>query len=243
MAGGRTPSAGALLQSWRKARQLSQLALAARAEVSSRHLSFVETGRARPSREMVLRLAGALDVPLRDRNALLLTAGFAPVYAESRMEAPALAAVRGALEAILRQQEPFPALVMNRSWDILAQNEAASRFYRFLLGERAAAGRANVLRLMFHPEAVRPFVTNWEAVAQSLVQRAHRESLGGVPDVRTQELLAELLTYPGVAAAWRRSDPGAPLLPVLPVTFAKAVEQVCEENPSLYSRYLDGAPQ
>src|SRR4051812_30547989 len=115
-------SVGAILQSWRKTRHLSQLALATRAQVSSRHLCFVETGRAKPSRELILRLANVLDVPLREPNSMLLAAGFAPVYAESRLDAPTLAAVRGALDAILRQQEPYPAVVMNRAWDVLASN-------------------------------------------------------------------------------------------------------------------------
>ena len=217
----REPSIGALLQSWRKARHLSQLALATEAEVSSRHLCFLETGRAQPSREMILRLASVLDVPLRERNSLLLAAGFAPVYAESKMDAPALAAVRGALDAILRQQEPFPAVVMNRAWDVLRTNDGASRFFGFLLGERTSAAPSNVLRMMFHPDAVRPYVTNWRAVAEALVQRVHRESVGGVPDDSTRNVLAEVLGYPGVPASWRSADPTALLVPVVPVSFAK----------------------
>src|SRR5262245_14373632 len=107
-------SFGALLQYWRKARNLSQLALAHEADVSSRHVCFVETGRAKPSREMVMLLASVLDVPLRERNALLLAAGFAPIYSEAGLDAPELRIVRRALTAILRQQEPFPAVVLNR---------------------------------------------------------------------------------------------------------------------------------
>ena len=135
------PVVGELLRDWRKTRHLSQLALAANAEVSARHLCFVETGRANPSRDMVLRLARVLDVPLRERNTLLLAAGFAPAYGESKMDAPALEVVRKALDAILRQQEPFPAIVMNRQWDIVRANEAAARFFRFLLEERAPRRR------------------------------------------------------------------------------------------------------
>ena len=212
---------GVLLQSWRKARNLSQLALATQAEVSPRHLCFVETGRAKPSREMILRLAGVLDVPLRERNALLLAAGFAPYYTESSMDAPALAAVRGALDAILRQQEPFPAVVMNRAWDILRTNAAATHFFEFLLGERAKAAPANVLRMMFHPDAVRPFVSNWDAVAQALVQRVHRESIAGMPDEATKHVLAEILSYPGVPTSWRHPDPTTALVPIVPVSFSK----------------------
>ena len=213
-------SVGALLQDWRRARQLSQLALATQAEISSRHLSFVETGRASPSREMVLLLASVLDVPLRERNTLLLAAGFAPVYAESNLDAPELAAVRRALDAILAQQEPYPAVVMNRHWDIVRTNQAGSRFFGFLLGARAA-GPANVLRLMFDPGGLRPFVTNWEAVAEALVRRVRRECVGGVEDAGTQQLLAEILSHPGVPAAVRQATPGAALLPVVPVSFQK----------------------
>ena len=115
---------GPLLQHWRKTRRLSQLALAAEADVSARHLCFIETGRASPSRAMVLKLAAVLDVPLQERNALLLAAGFAPGYAESALDAPALAAVRGALDALLAQHEPYPAVVVDRGWDIARTNEA-----------------------------------------------------------------------------------------------------------------------
>jgi transcriptional regulator with XRE-family HTH domain len=212
-------SLGALLKDWRKTRNLSQLALATQAEVSARHLSFIETGRANPSREMVLMLASALEVPLRERNTLLLAAGFAPTYPESALDGPGLAAVRGALEAILRQQEPFPAVVMNRHWDIVRTNAAADRFFGFLLGDRPARGTPNVLRLMFDPAGLRAFVTNWEAVAESLVHRVHREAVGGVADDATRRLLADILAFPGVPRVWRHSR--APLLPVVPVSFEK----------------------
>lgn len=217
---------GSLIQYWRKARRLSQLALATQAEISSRHLCFIETGRSKPSRDMVLLLAGALDVPLRERNGLLLAAGFAPVYSESTLDAPDLAAVRAALDAILRQQEPFPAVVMNRHWDLLRTNQAAARFFGFLLGDRELAQPANVLRLMFHPDGLRPFVANWEAVAEGLVRRVHREAVGGVPDDTTRKLLAEILGYPGVPPSWRNATLGAPLVPVIPVSFRKATRQL-----------------
>lgn len=216
---------GALLQYWRRARNLSQLALATKAEVSSRHLCFVETGRAKPSREMVLLLCGVLDVPLRERNSLLLAAGFAPMYLETKLEAPELAAVRYALDAMLRQQEPFPAVVMNRHWDILRTNDAAKRFFGFLLGDRVAQAPGNVLRMMFDPVAVRPFVANWAAVAEALIQRVHRECIGGVSDPGTQALLAELLRYPDVPRSFGQPSPSTPLLPVLPVSFVKGAQR------------------
>jgi transcriptional regulator with XRE-family HTH domain len=212
---------GALLQYWRKARSLSQLALATEADVSPRHISFLETGRAQPSRDMVMLLCGVLDVPLRERNELLLSAGFAPVYAETPIAAPELGAVGIALRAILRQQEPFPAVVMNRRWDIVDSNQAAPRFFGLFLGERAASGPANVVRLMFDPDGLRPFVSNWEAVAAALIQRVRREAVGGAGDPRARDLLAEVLAYPDVPERLRRPDLGAPTAPVIPVCFRK----------------------
>lgn len=212
---------GPLLQYWRKARSLSQLALAHEADVSPRHICFLETGRAKPSREMVMLLSQVLDVPLRERNAMLLAAGFAPMFTESRLDAPELRAVRTALLAILRQQEPYPAVVMNRHWDLVQVNEAAGRFFGLLLGDRAATEPANVVRLMFDPNGLRPFVTNWDIVAETLLQRVHREAVGGVPDATTEELLAEVLAYPGVPSHLRSLSLAAPTVPVIPICFRK----------------------
>src|SRR5436853_5561515 len=124
---------GPLLRRWRTRRRLSQLDLAVDAEISTRHLSFIETGRAQPSREMVLLLARALDVPLRDRNDLLVSAGYAPMYRESGLDAPAMAQARRALDFILRQQEPYPALVLDRHWNVLEVNEGSARFPAWFL--------------------------------------------------------------------------------------------------------------
>ncbi len=213
------PSIGPLLQYWRRARNLSQLALAHEAQVSPRHLCFLETGRAKPSRDMVLLLADTLAVPLRERNGFLLAAGFAPMFRESTLDDPELASVRMAVDAILKQQEPYPAVVMNRHWDIVATNGAASRFFGMLLGDRPRASAGNVLRLMFDPDGLRPFVENWEAVAQALVRRVHREAVGGALDEAGRQLLSEVLAYPGVPARWRSPDLGAPMVPVVPVSF------------------------
>jgi transcriptional regulator with XRE-family HTH domain len=214
------PAIGILLQYWRRTRNLSQLALAHQADMSPRHLCFVETGRAKPSREMVLLLAETLAVPLRERNALLLAAGFAPMFRESTLDDPELEPVRTAIDAILNQQEPYPAVVMNRHWDIVATNRAAARFFGLLLdGRTPPAGASNVLRLMFHPDGLRPAVENWEAVAQALVHRVHREAVGGALDEVGRRLLSEILDYPGVPSRWRTPDLGAPLVPVVPVSF------------------------
>lgn len=215
----RATSIGSLIKDWRRTRGMSQLSLATEADVSARHLSFLETGRANPSREMVVLLATVLRVPLRERNSLLLAAGYAPVYREARLDAPELGPVSRALAAILRQQEPFPAVVMNRHWDILDMNQGAQRFFGLLLGAGAPAPPLNVLRLMFDPNAMRPHVENWHAVAESLLERLHREATGGVKDDVTLALLAEVLAYPGVPPELRKPNLALPLLPVLPIRF------------------------
>lgn len=212
-------SVGLLLQHWRRARNLSQLALAHEANVSPRHVCFLETGRAKPSRDMVLHLADTLAVPLRERNALLLAAGFAPMFRESALDDSELAPVRTAINAILKQQEPYPAVVMNRHWDIVTTNDAASRFFGMLLGDRTPPCAGNVLRLMFHPDGLRPFVENWETVAQALVRRVHREAVGGALDAAGRQLLSEVLAYAGVPARWRSPDLGTAVVPVMPVSF------------------------
>jgi transcriptional regulator with XRE-family HTH domain len=214
---------GPLLQQWRKSRRLSQLALAGQADVSIRHLCFVETGRSHPSRTMVLRLAEALDVPLRERNTLLLAAGFAPAYRESALETPELAAVRVALDAILTQQEPYPAVVMDRGWDLRRTNRGADRIFGFLRAgqDGSPPGPANVLRLMFHPDGVRRHVTNWPDVAEALIRRVHREAVGGDTDQQARRILDEVLAYPGVPASLAALDLTTPLLPVVPVSFGR----------------------
>jgi len=212
---------GRLLQHWRRVRRMSQLDLAVEARVTPRHVSFVESGRARPSREMVLVLARALDVPLRERNQMLLAAGYAPVYRETGVDEPAMSQVRAALDRVLRHHEPFPAVVMDRHWDILMANAAATVMFAWLLGGEPSERPANVLRLMFDPAGLRPFVANWEQVGEALVQRAHREAIGGVPDARTAALLQELLALPGVPERWRAPDLTAAPLPVIPVEFRK----------------------
>jgi transcriptional regulator with XRE-family HTH domain len=213
---------GDLLAHWRRVRGKSQLDLSIEATVSARHLSFVETGRSVPSREMVLTLAEALEVPLRERNTLLLAAGYAPVYRETRLDALELEPARRALDLILRHQEPYPAVVMNRHWDIVRSNDGAQRLFAFLLDTSPPRpGPPNVLRLMFDPTGLRPYVTNWEAVAKSLIQRAHREAVGGVADAETKRLLAEILAYPGVPARFRGIDASSELAPLIPVAFRK----------------------
>jgi transcriptional regulator with XRE-family HTH domain len=214
---------GPLIRRWRTARGLSQLGLSAESAVSLRHLSFIETGRSSPSRAMVLRLSEVLDVPMRERNSLLLAAGFAPIYRESALDGPELIAVREALTAILAHQEPYPALVMDRDWNIRHTNAAAGRFFAFLQAGHPASvpGPPNVLRRMFHPDGVRRYVTNWPAVCEALVHRVRREALGGVTDERARDILREVLDYPGVPASLRTLDVTVPTLPIVPIQYER----------------------
>jgi transcriptional regulator with XRE-family HTH domain len=213
---------GRLLRQWRSQRGMSQLTLAVEAGVSSRHLSFVETGRAQASREMVLLLARVLDVPLRDRNELLIAAGFAPIYRATALDAPALGQVRRALDFILRQQEPYPAIVLDRHWNILLANEATGRLVQALL-EPEVVGElgGNGMRLMFHPRGFRPHIVNWEPTAAALIQWLHRDVLSGYADPESRRLLEEMLGYPGVPARWRTLDLDVSTAPFLPIEFRK----------------------
>jgi transcriptional regulator with XRE-family HTH domain len=212
---------GRLLQHWRRVRRMSQLDLAIQAQVTPRHVSFVESGRAQPSRQMVLILARALDVPLREQNQLLLAAGYAPLYRETAVDEPAMSQVRAALDRVLAHHQPYPAVVMDRHWDLLLVNPAAAAMFAWLLGGPRSPQPANVLRLMFDPDGLRPFVANWEQVGEALVQRVHREAIGGVPDAETAALLKEVLARPGIPERWRAPDLTAAPLPVIPVTFRK----------------------
>ncbi len=218
-----TSGFGELLRRWRERRRLSQLDLATDAEISTRHLSFIETGRAQPSREMVLLLARALDVPLRDRNDLLVAAGYAPMYRETKLDAPVMAQARRALDFILKQQEPYPALVLDRHWNVLEVNDGSARFQRRFLDADAVAelGAPNAMRLMFHPRALRPHIVNWDAAAASLIQWLHRDVVSGFGGAPARALLDELLAYPDVPPKFRTLDLDASMAPFLPIEFRK----------------------
>lgn len=218
------PRFGDVLRQWRSLRRMSQLTLATEAEISSRHLSFLETGRAQPSREMVLLLASVLDVPLRDQNVMLAAAGYAPIYRETALGAPELEQVRRALGFMLRQQEPFPALVVDHHWNLLMQNDGARRVFAPFLDPAAVAqvpGPPNVVRMTFHPGGLRRYIVNWEALAGPLIQQIHREAVGGIPDETTRRLLDEILGYPGVPPGWRVPDARAQSAPFLPMVLRK----------------------
>ncbi len=184
---------GNLLRHWRNVRGRNQLDLSIETGVSQRHISFIESGRSSPSRQTLLEIAQVLDVPLRERNTLLLSAGYAPVYSEAAWNSVQMQSVTKALERILRQHEPFPALVMDRYWNVLLTNDAAPRFFDCFIDMSRRKGPRNMLHLIFDPDGMRPFVENWADVAASLMRRVKSEATGGVIDEKTKELLAALL--------------------------------------------------
>ena len=217
---------GALMRHWRDVRGTSQLDLSLDAGVSQRHISFIEGGRSVPSRQTLMDLAQALDIPLRERNTLLLAAGYAPIYPEGAWNAQEMQGVTSALARMLRQHEPFPAVVMDRYWNVLMTNESAPRFFNCFIDMSARTSPRNLLHLMFDPQGMRPFIADWEAVAKSLIQRVYRESVGRVIDEKTRELLDALLDYPDVQAEWKSPKalsalPVSPTMPVIPLGFVK----------------------
>lgn len=186
---------GELLREWRQRRRLSQLDLASEAAVSARHLSFVETGRSKPSRELILHLAEHLDVPLRERNTLLLAAGFAPVYRERSLEDDEMDPVRDALDRVLSGHEPYPAVIVNRRWDLVAANESALSIFAVGVAPHLLEAPINVYRLGLHPEGLAPRVRNMGEYSHHLLARLQREvMLSGDPDL--QALLDEVRGYP-----------------------------------------------
>src|SRR5436305_1195083 len=192
---------GELLARWRKTRRMSQLGLALEAEISSRHLSFVETGRARPSRDMVLRLARALDVPLRERNDLLLAAGFAPVLRETPLDAPEMAPMLAALRVILGRHDPFGAVAMDRNWDIVMASHASAALINgcLLPGtepvgplELTRAVRPNMIRMICHPDGFRRLLFNWPEIVAETLARVELEVVRD-PGAKRKALLDEAL--------------------------------------------------
>ncbi|SDC16145.1 helix-turn-helix domain-containing protein [Paraburkholderia lycopersici] len=201
-AGAGRRSVGEMLRDWRVRRRMSQLLLATEAEISTRHLSFVESGRALPSREMVMHLAEQLEVPLRERNALLVAAGYAPLYRERALDDPQLAAAREAVDLVLRGHEPYPAVAVDRHWNIVATNGALAP----LIGDASPALLAapiNALRLSLHPEGMAPRIVNWHAWRDHLLTRLQRqiEASGDPVLAALRDELAAYPTPPGAAVA------------------------------------------
>jgi transcriptional regulator with XRE-family HTH domain len=190
------PAVGELLRGWRQRRNLSQLELSLSAAVSSRHVSFIETGRSRPSREMVLRLAEELEVPLRERNSLLLAAGYAPVYTERPLDAPEMDTVRQALDRFLRAHEPYPAVVVNRYHELISANDALDLLLEGVAPELLEPP-ANGMRIALHPEGIAPRTLNLREWSAHLLHRVRRQ-LQITGDPKLERLYDELISYPGV---------------------------------------------
>jgi transcriptional regulator with XRE-family HTH domain len=211
---------GDLLRHWRRIRGKTQLDLAGDARTTPRYVSFVETGRSQPSRQMVIRLARALDVPLRERNGLLLAAGYAPLYRASKLEGAELDRVSVALGSMLSKHEPFPAVVIDRAWNVLQANSGAARLFGELLRPEPLPEPANVLELLIEPGPVRDAVLNWEAVVPELLERCRREAIGGVVDPATAERLERFRSRADVARLLDQAVPTKATLPVIDVAFA-----------------------
>jgi transcriptional regulator with XRE-family HTH domain len=223
---GRGAFFGPLLREWRRVRRFSQLALALEAEISARHLSCLETGRARPSREMVARLAATLELPLRERNALLVAAGFAAQYGEQNLfasepDGPGIDRVRAAVELILLHQEPFPAFVLDRYWEVRRTNRAAERCTALLLGHVPDGAQPNMLRLLLAPGGLKELLVNWEETAEDLVRHLQHQVATVPADERSRALLAEVLAYPDVPRRSRQRELVQPAAPLLTTHFRK----------------------
>jgi len=227
---------GTHLRYWRLKRGLSQLELSGQSDISQRHLSFLESGRAQPSRQMVMRLGAVLDLPPRERNTLLVEAGFAPLYRMRALEHPDLDSVKRAIDLMLAKQEPYPALVVDRLWNLTMQNRAAARLMRWLTtppGTAApppspAAGPSdvgdpppNLLAAMLDPRGLRPFIRNWPEVAADVLLWVHREVLAEGAGGAASVLLAQLERIDGVPADWRARSAANPSAPFLSLVLEK----------------------
>jgi transcriptional regulator with XRE-family HTH domain len=200
-------SAGEHIRAWRNRRRLSQLDFALEVEISQKHLSFIESGRSSPSRDMVLRLAEHLDVPLRERNVMLLAAGYAPVFPERSLDDPALKAARAAIDLVLKGHEPFPALAVDRHWTLVAANSVAPAFFALVGDATLLQPPVNVLRLSLSPDGLAPHIVNLAEWRAHVLDRL-RHQIEVTADARLDMLLTELQAYPSPAVD-RLSDGAA----------------------------------
>lgn len=208
---------GEILCRWREARRVSQFELSLTTGISARHLSYVETGRSHPSRELLELLADALAMPLRERNTLLLAAGFAPPYRETSLSAPELAKIRQAADFIIGQQEPYPAFIVNRYWDVLMMNAGLQRVFTLVRGGQPT--HTNIMHQVFDPNDMRPHIVNWDEVAGDLLRHLHHQVSASAGDSKLRALRDEVLSYPGLPADWHRRELGATPLPVITTIF------------------------
>ena len=193
---------GDLLRHWRETRRLSQMALSLEANVSSKHVSFLETGRNQPTREMILRLSQAMEVPLRDRNLLLNCAGFAPAYRESSLDSQFVTQANDAMSRILDKQEPYPAIVMDADWMLVRQNQGADALGQTFLPGVPNSG-FNALEMLFDKNGLQPFVVNWEELSALILMRLYKETLEPTAGDRRRALLDQLVDLPQTPENWK----------------------------------------
>lgn len=215
----------AALRYWRNKRGYSQLRLSTESGISQRHISFLESGRAQPSKELVLKVGIVLDIPLRQRNVMLLAAGYAPAYQERNLSDPELKAVKQALDFMLAQQAPFPALVVDRLWNLVMTNGPAADMMKWLLdmpeGQQIPREGVNVLKLMLDPSGVRKYLCNWEDVCADLLHWIQREAMSDGPGSEAAHLLKELTAFPGIKEATQTPNLDTRALPFLAVRIRK----------------------
>lgn len=214
---------GRLLRLWRAKRGMSQLDLATAADVSSRHISFIENGRSNATVDMVLHLADVLQVAVRDRNSLLTAAGFAPMYREIGLEAPEREQIYTALRTFLKNQEPFSAFVIDRQFDVILTNQAFERRIDLFVDAQKLWGKEprNVVHLFLSEHGFRPYIENWETVAQWALEQVYRQAHDGIGDAASQHLFEKFLDYPDVRKLWRVPPPDYMYPPVLQMTLRK----------------------
>ena len=211
---------GSLLRHWREARRYSQMDLALEAQVSSKHVSFLETGGNQPSREMIVRLSNAMDIPLRDRNLLLSAAGFAAAYAESPLEAPAISQIEDALLRILDKQEPYPAIVVDANWDIVRQNRGGHRLAALFIGQQELATQ-NAFEILFSEDGLQPWVEEWETLSSILLLRLFRETLSASASPKKRALFKRIAAMPTTPSNWRELASRLPSGPTIDLILKK----------------------
>ena len=194
----------ALLKYWRGKRGLSQLDLALKADISTRHISFLETSRSQPSQDMVLRLADTLDLPLREQNKLLCEAGFEAAFAESNQGSLEDPAIKRVLQFMMDKQEPYPLLVMDRNYRLVSMNKAATRFLAGSVGDVDSS--FNVMKAIFEEQSFKPHIENWDSAAREVLSRLQREVLQNPADSELTKLLESILALPGIPSNWRIPD-------------------------------------
>ncbi len=220
------PEFGSLLKDWRQHRRMSQLSLSAQSGISQRHISFLETGRSNPSRGMVLALSDSLDIPLRERNTLLQSAGYSAIYSEESLTDAANAVFREALQATLDHQEPFPAMVLDGRWNLVMANNAALAFFGQFLDIASALGELDaedfqLVRLCLADDGLKPFIGNWQELVYAFLQRLRRALLVNPRNTRLAAMIEQIVSHPDAPDTWQDPDWGSPPAPAINLIMEK----------------------